>query len=225
MRLPLTPPRRARLNAEDGFTLIELLVTILVLTVGIVGLLGAFTSARKLTFLSERRTSAAHRAQLEIERLQTLTYGELAMSSEPLHEEPKSTETAAEKEKFRAEHPDYYVKAGIPPEYQYGADSSETEKLAIEPSTGKISREPAGRKCSEKIGACEWGEGTLTGNVYDFVTWHHDTNTTCAKTENYKRLTVVVTVKVPSSSRAVAPTRVSTLVANPRETKTEFEGC
>lgn len=219
---PHVPPRRSRLRAEDGLTLIELLVTILVLTVGIVGLLGAFTSARKLTFLSERRTSAAHRAQLEIERLQTLTYGELAMSSEPLHEEPKSSETEAEKEKFRAEHPDYYVKAGSPPEYQYGAGSSETGKLAT--PGGVISPKPAGRPCSEKIGSCEWGEGNLKGNVYDFVTWQKDPS--CKNLEtSYKRLTVVVTVTVPSSSRAVAPTRVSTLVANPKETKTEFEGC
>ena len=62
MRRPLSPARRSRLHAEDGLTLIELLVTVLVLTVGIIGLLGAITSARKLTFLSERRTSAAHRA-------------------------------------------------------------------------------------------------------------------------------------------------------------------
>jgi Tfp pilus assembly protein PilV len=215
-------PRRAHLQAEDGLTLIELLVTILVLTVGIVGLLGAFTSARKLTFLSERRTSAAHRAQLEIERLQTLSYGELAMSSEPLHEEPKSSETEAEKEKFRAEHPDYYVKAGSPPTYQYGAGSSETETLAY--TGGVISPKPTGRSCSEKIGACEWGEGNLKGNVYDFVTWHKDPS--CKNLEtSYKRLTVVVTVTVPSASRAVAPTRVSTLVANPKETKAELGSC
>jgi Tfp pilus assembly protein PilV len=232
MRPPLAPPRRSRLHApprlrhlhaEDGHTLIELLVTILVLTVGILGLLGAFTSARKLTFLSERRTSAAHRAQLEIERLQTLSYGELAMSSEPSHEEPKSSETEAEKEKFRSEHPAYYVKAGSPPTYQYGAGSSETGKLAT--PRGAISPTPAGRLCSKEVGACEWGEGNLKGNVYDFVTWQKDKTCTTTSEEDYKRLTVVVTVKVPSGSRAVAPTRVSTLIANPKETKAELSSC
>jgi Tfp pilus assembly protein PilV len=210
MRDPLSPPRRPRLHAEDGLTLIELLVTILVLTVGILGLLGAFTSARKLTFLSERRTSAAHRAQLEIERLQTLSYGELAMSSAPTH----SAELA---------NPDYYVKEGSEPEYQYGTSSAETRKLVTDTTNGKIAKEPAGRKCSKEVGACEWGEGNLTGNVYDFVTWQEDKN--CATEKDYKRLTVVVTVKVPSGSRAVAPTRVSTLVVNPKETKTEIVGC
>ena len=51
--------------------IVEVLVAVLVLSVGIIGLIGAFDSARKLTLLSERRTSMAHRAQLEIERLQT----------------------------------------------------------------------------------------------------------------------------------------------------------
>jgi hypothetical protein len=220
----LSPPcrARARLHAEDGLTLIELLVTILVLTVGIVGLLGAFTSARKLTFLSERRTSAAHRAQLEIERMQTLSYGELLMSLTPTH----SAEVT---------NPDYYVKAGSPSEYQYGAGSTESEALAIAnhgectsivtTECGVVASSPAGRACTAKPGACEWGAGTLKGSVYDFVTWHHDANAKCTKTENYKRLTVVVTVTVPSGSRAVAPSRVSTLLANPKETKTEVEGC
>ncbi len=200
---------RARLQAEDGLTLIELLVTILVLTVGIVGLLSAFSSARKLTFLSERRTSAAHRAQLEIERLQTLTYAELAMHEAPSH----SASTGS---------PDYYVKEGGG-EYQYGEKATEAEPL-VSPG-GAIYATPSGRKCSETVGACEWGEGNLTGYVYDFVTWHQDTNAKCTKAESYKRLTVVVTVKVPSASREVAPTRVSTLVVNPKETKTEFGGC
>jgi prepilin-type N-terminal cleavage/methylation domain-containing protein len=209
---PLPSFRRPlRLPAEDGFTLIELLVAILVLTVGLLGLIGAFDSARKLNLLSERRTSMAHRAQLEIERLQAIPYSELAMISAPTH----STETT---------NPDYYVKEGGT-EYQYGTSSEEIEKLVVVESSGAIAKEPTGRKCSVKAGACEWGEGTLTGNVYDFVTWHHDTNAKCTKTENYKRLTVAVTAKVPSGNHKPAVVRVSTLIANPKESKKEFEEC
>jgi hypothetical protein len=93
-----------------------------------------------------------------------------------------------------------------------------------EPTNGKVAKEPAGRKCPTEVGACEWEDGNLKGNVYDFVTSQKDPN--CKNLEtSYKRLTVVVTVKVPNGSRAVAPTRVSTLVVNPKETKTEIEGC
>jgi Tfp pilus assembly protein PilV len=180
---------------------IEVLIAALVLTVGIVGLIGAFDSSRKLTLLSERRTAMAHRAQLEIERLQAIPYSELAMTSAPTH----STETT---------NPDYYVKEGIPPEYQYGAVSTEAETLV---TGGGISPAPSGRKCSEKVGACEWKDGLVSGNVYDFVTWHTDKNcgAKCPATENYKRVTVVVTVKVPSGNHEASPVRVSTLIAKP----------
>jgi hypothetical protein len=195
--------------------LVEVLLAILVLTVGLLGLIGAFDSARKLNLLSERRTSMAHRAQLEIERLQAIPYGELLMSSTPTH----SAEST---------NPDYYVKAGSPSEYQYGTGGTEAEPLAIAkngecPKTecGVISPSPIGRQCSQKVGACEWADGPVSGNVYDFVTWHKDEKV-CTKTENYKRLTVVVTAKVPSGNHEPAAVRVSTLIANPKETKEEL---
>ena len=133
------------------------------------------------------------------------------MSSTPTH----SAETT---------NPDYYVKEGSPTEYQYGTVSTEAEVLAIakngectstvKTECGVISISPTGRECSQKVGACEWKDGLLSGNVYDFVTWHTDNNcgVKCPTKENYKRLTVVVTVKVPNETRAVAPVRVSTLL-------------
>jgi Tfp pilus assembly protein PilV len=190
--------------------LIEVLVAILVLTVGLLGLIGAFDSARKLNLLSERRTSMAHRAQLELERLQAIPYEQLAMKSAPSH----STEAA---------NPDFYVKEGGT-EYQYGAASSETEKLVEQASLGEIATSPSGRKCSQSLGACEWVDGTVTGNVYDFVTWHTDKLCKPSST-SYKRLTVAVTATVPSSNNRPTVVRISTLIANPKETKKEFEAC
>lgn len=189
-------------RAEDGFTVIEVLIAALVLVVGILGLIGAFDSARKLTLLSERRTSMAHRAQLEIERLQTIPYGELALASAPTH----STETT---------NPDYYVKEGGT-EYQYGTGGTEVEKL-VTSGGGAVSATPSGRKCSEKVGACEWVDGLVGGNVYDFVTWHTDgkCGAGCPAEKNYKRITVVVTAKVPSGNHEPASVRVSTLIAEP----------
>jgi Tfp pilus assembly protein PilV len=189
--------------------LIEVLVAILVLTVGLLGLIGAFDSARKLNLLSERRTSMAHRAQLEIERLQAIPYEQLAMKSAPSHS-PEAT------------NPDFYVKEGGT-EYQYGAASSEAEKLVEQASLGEIAASPSGRKCSQYLGACEWVDGTVTGNVYDFVTWH--TDKLCKTSTSYKRLTVAVTATVPSSNNRPTVVRISTLIANPKETKKEFEAC
>jgi hypothetical protein len=217
------PSNRARLlGAEDAISLIEVLVAMLVLTIGLLGLVGGFDSARKLTLLSERRTSSAHRAQLEIERLQALPYSELALISEPTH----SSETT---------NPDYYVNyatkctsvgAGC---YAWNSEHTGEEEPLVpaasktectstkETGCGLIAASPTGRECSKYVGACEWKDGLLSGNVYDFITWHTDKNcgSGCPKENNYKRITVVTTVNVPSGSRPVAPVRVSTLIAEP----------
>lgn len=186
--------------------LLEVLVAILVLTVGLLGLIGAFDSARKLNLLSERRTSMAHRAQLELERLQAIPYAELAMSKAPAH----STETT---------NPDYYVKEGST-EYQFGEQATEVESL-VALASGAIAPTPAGRKCSNVPGACEWENGHVSGNVYDFVTWHVDP--ICKEhAENYKRLTVVVTATVPGSNQQPVAVRVSTLIVNPKQSKEEL---
>jgi Tfp pilus assembly protein PilV len=204
---PVRPFLLRRLAAEDGIMLLEVLIAILVLTVGLLGLIGAFDSGRKLNLLSERRTSMAHRAQLEIERLQAIPYAELAMSEPaPTH----STEPT---------NPDYYVKEGTT-KYQYGEKETETESLVY--PGGKVSRTSTGKRCSNEIGACEWEDGHVRGNVYDFVTWHQDK--ICeTKTENYKRLTVAVTATVPGGNHQPTVVRVSTLIASPKETKEEIK--
>jgi Tfp pilus assembly protein PilV len=202
---------------------VEVLIAAVVLTVGLLGLVGAFNSARKLTLLSERRTAMAHRAQLEIERLQTYPYSQLAMASAPSH----STETT---------NPDYYVNYASPVNcttagagcYAWNA-SSTGEEEALVPATkgectstpetgcGVVSASPTSRQCSEKVGACEWSDGLVKGSLYDFVTWHADEHcgAKCATKENYKRLTVVVTVNVPNGNHEAVALRMSTLVAEP----------
>jgi type II secretory pathway pseudopilin PulG len=182
-----------RLKAEDGFMLLEVLVAILVLTIGLLGLIGAFDSARKLNLLSERRTSMAHRAQLEIERLQAIPYAELAMQSQPSH----STETT---------NPDYYV------------NSSPTTCTSVGDGCYAWNMESTG----EEEPLVPEPDGLIKGNVYDFVTWHKDPLCTGTVNNNYKRLTVVVTAKVPSGNHQPPAVRVSTLIANPKESKEEL---
>lgn len=200
MRPLPSPTGPYRLLAEDGFTLVELLAAVLILTVGLLGLIGAFDSARKLNLLSERRTSMAHRAQLEIERLQAEPYEKLAMTSAPTH---SSTIT----------NPDFYVKEGTT-KYQYGEKAAEEEQLVVS-SGGAISPSPKERKCSNVVGACEWSDGEVSGNVYDFVTWYSEPSKLCTKYEKPcpKRITVVVTANVPSGNHEPHAVRVSTLVA------------
>jgi hypothetical protein len=84
-----------------------------------------------------------------------------------------------------------------------------------ESGCGIVATSPKGRECSKYVGACEWKDGLVEGSVYDFVTWHTDgkCGLKCAASANYKRLTVVVTAKVPANTHEPAALRVSTLIA------------
>jgi Tfp pilus assembly protein PilV len=211
--------RLSHMGAADGFTIVEVLIAALVLVTGILALIGAFDSARKLNLLTERRTVMAHRAQLEIERLQTYPYSQLAMITAPSH----SSETS---------NPDYYVNYNSPVKCKSAGDgcfawnaagTSEEETLVpagkngectgvVTTECGVVSSTPTGRKCGESVGACEWSDALVEGKVYDFVTFHADKSCVSKCEENYKRLTVVVTAKVPGSNKEPAPVRVSTIV-------------
>jgi prepilin-type N-terminal cleavage/methylation domain-containing protein len=242
-----------QLHSQDGMTLIEVLVAMLVLTIGILGMMGMFDGARKLTLIAERRESITHLAQRELERLQSVPYSELAMATAPAHEAvptPPASDTPAQakeaEENFIHEHPDYYVdypKAVKCEEVKGGGcfawnatKPEETEEAiavaeegkgkcatsgTVVPGCGVVSASPVGVSCSEvnPFGACEWTDGRLSGDVYDFITYHKDP--ACKETTpgqcitSYKRATVVVTVKVPAGQRVPAPVRVSTLIPNP----------
>ena len=210
MTMPSLQPhiRPQRLDADQGFGMIEVLIAMFVLVVGVLALFGSFESAQKLSLLSERQTVMAHRAQLEMERLQATPYKELEMKTTPTHSSSTSN-------------PDYYVKEGTPAEYQYGTSTEEKEKLVVSAKEeGAIATEPSGRECSKSIGACEWSDGNVSGSIYDFVTRHSEPGTLCkVETECPKRLTVVVTATVPSGNRQPVPIRVSTLISEPTASK------
>ena len=189
---------RRRARDEEGMLLIELMIAGMVLVVAIMGLFMGFDSARRLSAIAERQTSAAHRARLEVERVQALSYANLAMSAVPSH----STDT---------KNPDYYVTSGTstcasPGTFQYDPQSTATETIVCDATNGQI---PAT--------GTSWSDGSLSGTVYDFVTWHSDGNcgSGCPTSQNYKRVTVAVTVNTPAGVHPMKPIILYTLIADP----------
>lgn len=196
--------RHACLRSEAGLTLIEVMIATLILVVGILALLYDFDSSRKLTLVAERRTTAAHRAQQELERLQSLSYSQLAMTSAPT----KSTNPVS---------PDYYVNYNSPVTctsagagcFAYSSTEPTKEEPLVVSSEGAIS--PS---------ATAWSAGDLSGYLYEFVTWHEDKTcgAVCEKEggKNYKRLTVVLVVTTPKLGHEMAPIKVSMMIADPK---------
>ncbi len=68
------------IRRQEGFTVIEVVIAAMILLVGVLGLFGSLSVSQKLSLVGERQTSLAHRAQQELERLQSMPFQQLAMT-------------------------------------------------------------------------------------------------------------------------------------------------
>ncbi len=200
-------------RSQGGFTLVEVIVASFVLVVGVLSVLAGYSDSRKLTLVAERRATMSHLAQREVERLQALTFAELAMKTLPTH----STETT---------NPDYYYdRSGYSCSEEKGEgcldwtrEAGKEEERLVSATGGVVEGSPA-KSCEETpVGSCKWTNGKLSGSIYDFVTWRTDKicaeNTKLCSSESYKRVTVAVTLNVPAGSHAPTPVWISLAIPN-----------
>ncbi|HEY2162141.1 MAG TPA: hypothetical protein VGH24_12600 [Solirubrobacteraceae bacterium] len=190
---PKPPGSRPSAAQEDGFTIVELLFALVVMVIGILGLFIGFVSAQKLSLVSENQTSMTQVAQREIERIESTAYSQIGLSSTP------GTSTDAN-------NPDYYVTTGSSPAFEWDRTAGSSESLDIDTSTPGV-----------VAPVQSWSEGRLSGQIYDFVTWTSDPRCSpgCPATQDYKRITVAVTV---SNSSHPQPVWLSSVIADPKAT-------
>jgi Tfp pilus assembly protein PilV len=189
-------------RSDSGFTIIEVIVAAAVLMLGILASVGAFQSSRVLTLVSERQTSMAHRAQQELERVEALSYTQIAMSAAPTHS-------------ASALNPDFYVGSGT---FQYDrSDATKTEPFVVDSTNGTITPGSAG--CADGCSGT-WSDGRLSGEIFTFVTWYTDGSNGsrcspgCPASNDFKRITVAVTLS-NTTLRPPQPVWASTFKADP----------
>jgi prepilin-type N-terminal cleavage/methylation domain-containing protein len=73
--------RRLRVQREEGFTLVELLIAMIVLTVGILALVAAYTSGFVALNRATRVSSAQLLADSQMERFRALTYNSIQLNT------------------------------------------------------------------------------------------------------------------------------------------------
>ena len=157
---------RGRMSGEDGFGLIEVIVAMVLLVIGVLSAFIAFEASQRADGRAERTAAVAHHAQSEIERIEALPYASVGMKTIP-------TNSGSGK----ATDPLNYV-VNSPAGYKYDWSQSTSEPFV---SGGEV--EPEGA----------WTDGNRSGKLYDFVTWVADACPLCAKSQDYKRVTVVLT--------------------------------
>lgn len=197
-------PGGGRLADERGFALIEVIVATLLAAMAVTAVVGTLDASRRLTTSSERLEAATHVAQQEMERILALGYEQTAMpapapehASDPLD-------------------PRHYIVSGDTPAYRWNhrpdAPVPHTEPLALASSGA----DPSPLVSSEPT---RWDDGRLAGDVHRFVTWVDDARcgvdpeTLCPGTEDFKRVTVAVTVDGDAAPRK--PVVISALVSDP----------
>lgn len=206
---------------EHGFTLIEALVAVTILLVGILTSLQAIDASRRLTLVTERKTSLEHRAQLELERVKSLPYSQIGLTVTSSSWSTDSTQPT-------------YVSApagtcpgtpsGAAPTYQpdqLSGGSAATEPLVITGCSYTTNGVSTPFVSGNVAPVTSWSDGRFSGSIYDFVTWRSDPtcNQTsspgaiCPTSNDYKRVTIVVTLT--STDRTTQPALVSSFVADP----------
>ena len=157
---------------ERGFTLIELLIAVFLTTVGIAATIGVLGASGRTTLGAQRSDTATQRAQAEIEKLSTLRYGQLALTSPP----PASSDP---------NNPDSWVTGS-----SFTVRPGLSEQLVLTAGAGQTAKVDPGPQAFS-VGT---GGSVVTGKIYRFVSWHDERCPTslCDGTENTKRVTVAV---------------------------------
>jgi Tfp pilus assembly protein PilV len=209
------------MRSEDGFTIVEVLVAATILVVGVITALQALDSSRRLTLVAERQTTMAHRAQQELERLKSLPYSQVALTTTSSSWSTSSGDatyvsgtTGSCPGSASAAAPQYQSDPTQPVEPLVINGCSYTINGATTPVTGGSVAPVTG-----------WQNGSgsqyLSGSVYDFVTWSNDPTcaqtaspgSICPTTNDYKRITVVVTAN--NVAHPSKPAVVSAYIADP----------
>jgi type II secretory pathway pseudopilin PulG len=191
----------ARARAQAGFTTVELLLAVMILSVGVMSLVGTLDISRRVTTYSEMKEAASHVAEQKMEELRALDYGELALDGNVV---PSSSSDPNS--------PAYYLDGGGT-KYKWdqraNAPASHiAEPLIIDAADGEV----------ESI-AEPWDDGRLHGQVYRYVTCATTAAGTAADCESgpdtsaYKRLIVAVTVE--NAMGPQKPIMASTVVSDP----------
>ena len=146
---------RLHLRGQQGFTLIEMLVAMFVLAIGIIATMNVFTSSKAISVVAQRYEVGVHQAQREMERLRSLPYAELGMTTQPA----VADRLTADPDKVG-----YFNGTTFTVKSAAGAQAAVTEQLVLPATnpTGTVSATPTPFTLA--------GAG-VSGKVYSYVTW------------------------------------------------------
>jgi hypothetical protein len=172
-----------------------MLAAVAVISIGVAATLKIFGATNRTELRSERTEVAVQRAQAELDRLRTIPYGQLALTSSPsTSSDPKDPGSRVQGSTLR-----------IRPDL--------AEPLVLTSAPGEIARVDP----TPSAFAVGLAGATVTGHIYRYVTWRDEIcpYALCDGSQNTKRLTVAATLDADASGQQRPPLWFSTVVADP----------
>lgn len=174
-----------RLREDGGFTIIEVLVAALILTLASVALFGTLAAATRNGARAKATQIALDRAQQEMEKLHSLSYEELALTTTPEHSnntlDPNNrvvgNDFALKREPQEEPAPMVANGGSI-----WGAPEKKVEHGVVKP------------------GPIKFENGEVKGHLYRYIVWREDPScpeSICPGYQDYKQL--IVAVKLDST--------------------------
>ena len=181
-------PPVPRAGGEEGMTIVEAMVAALVLAVGMLGTFVVLDGSNRHATVSERKEVAVHRAEDELERVQSIPFATLELADTPTCSAPCAD----------TDDPRRHIVPGPPATYDWDWDSATN---AAEPLVIKA---PAAVNADAIVSRRPWSDGRFSGTLDTFVT---------TAATDLKRVTIAV--RLDGSQAPRRPIVLSTLVARP----------
>lgn len=170
--------KRARFADQRGFTIIEVLVAALILTLASAALFGVLAAATRNNARAKSTQIALDRAQQELEKLHSISYEELALSTSPVH----SPSTLNPNNRVNISNGTFALKREPPEEFV---------SMVVNLEKGVV-----------KPGPIKFEDGEVKGHLYRYIVWRNDPHCPeelCPGPRDYKQLIVAVTLDSTAS--------------------------
>lgn len=196
---------------EDGLTLIEVLVASIVLALAAMATFGVLAATTRNAQRAQALQVALDKAQEEMEKLQTVPYDELALTTAPKHEASPlnpnyRVDDTSGKFALKRDPLGQYAKMVLHGEPYYG-----TEKTVV----GTIAPGPF-----------PFQEGSVSGKLYRYIVWRNDpecpqstvgSEDFCPGDQDYKQLIVAAKLDGPVAQQGEGNyVEVQSQVSNPK---------
>jgi prepilin-type N-terminal cleavage/methylation domain-containing protein len=198
--------KRLHLRGQQGFTLIEMLVAMFVLAIGIIATMNVFTSSKAISVVAQRYEVGVHQAQREMERLRSLPYSELGLTSQPA----VADRLSADPNKVG-----YFNGATFTVKSSAGAQAAVSETLVLPATnaTGAVNPAPT---------PFTLAGGGVSGKVYRYITWRPEDcgndgagQPLCPGNQDTKRILVAVKMDANGNVAPSNPVWVTSVAIDP----------